>query len=150
MTTSPRQRISLIAAIVLTLAISGLSFHSKAGTSASDLRQAALQSCPTVEDEIVDMELLASGLRDSKAIGMFDKIRLKSSIDDLLKRMEAFHDGKRTYSLAELQEQYDVLLMKIASHLQHKDVIMHGQLCNAWDLIWLDLEDPGRFKEKFK
>jgi len=95
------------------------------------------------------MELLASGLRDSKAIGMFDKIRLKSSIDDLLKRMGAFHDGKRTYSLAELQEQYDVLLMKIASHLQHKDTIMHGRLCNAWGLIWLDLEDPVRFTEKF-
>jgi hypothetical protein len=64
--------------------------------------------------------------------------------------MQAFHEGRRAYSLSELQEQYDVLLMKIASHLQHEDVVMHGQLCNAWDLIWLDLEDPARFMEKFK
>jgi hypothetical protein len=144
------QRYSVFAATALSIVIGSGNSHGLASTSASSMRNEALQSCPAVEEEIVDMELLASGLKDSKAIGMFDKIRLKSSIDDLLKRMEAFHNGKRTYSLAELQEQYDVLLMKIAYHLQHKDVVMHGQLCNAWDLIWLDLEDPVRFTEKFK
>jgi hypothetical protein len=141
---------SVLAAIALTVGLAVFSFQSHAVMSDNGTRSTALQACPSVEEEIVDMEVLASGLKDSNAIGLFDKIRLKSSIDDLLKRMEAFHDGKNTYSLPELQEQYDVLLMKIASHLQHKDAIMHGQLCNAWDKIWLDLEDPDRFTEKFK
>lgn len=98
---------------------------------------------------MLDLGWLADGLRNSRAIGLWDKIRLKSSIDELLERMEEFHEGKRVFSLPELQEQYDVLLMKIATHLQHKDVLLHGQLCNAWELIWLDLEDPDVFAENF-
>ena len=112
-------------------------------------RSVALQACPAVAEEIVDLELLAAALKQSKAVGLLEKIRLKSAIDDLIGRMRSFHDGSRQYSKAELQEQYDVLLMRIASHLQHKDSLLHGQLCNAWFLIWEDLEDPERFAEKF-
>ena len=136
--------------MVFIFAASGGGMQGHANTAAGSTREAVLQSCPTVEEEIVDLELLATGLKDSKVIGVIDKIRLKSSIDGLIKRMQVFHEGKRTFSLAELQEQYDVLLMKIATHLQHKDMILHGQLCNAWGLIWLDLEDPERFAVKFQ
>jgi hypothetical protein len=93
--------------------------------------------------------LLAAGLKDSDAVGLLEKVRLKTAIDDLIRRMKSYHGGSRQFSGAELQEQYDVLLMRIASHLQHKDAILHGQLCNAWLLIWEDLEDPDRFAEKF-
>lgn len=116
---------------------------------ADETRGSALQSCPSVEEEIVDLDRLAAGLKDSEAVGLLEKLRLKSAIDDLLGRMEAFHDGDRRYSLEELQEQYDVLLMRIAANLQHKDAILHGQLCNAWERIWQDLEDPARFAERF-
>jgi hypothetical protein len=113
-------------------------------------RSAALQSCPAVEEEIVDLDRLKTALRGSKAVGLFEKLRLKSAIDDLLARMRGYHDGTRQYSLRELQQQYDVLLIRIAAHLQHKDAILHGQLCNAWFMIWQDLEDPERFVETFK
>jgi len=116
---------------------------------ASDTRQAALQSCPAIEEEIVDLEMLAQGLKKSKAVGLVEKIRLKSSINDILERFIDFHDGARDYTLEQLQEQYDVLLMRIASHLQQQDERLHGQLCNAWDIIWQDLENPDRFAEKF-
>ena len=106
-------------------------------------------ACPSVDEEIVDLQILADGLKQSDAVGLFEKIRLKSAIDDLLKRMQKFHSGDEKFSAAQLQEQYDVLLMRIASHLQDKDVILHSQLCNAWEMIWLDLEDPDRFAEKF-
>lgn len=119
------------------------------GVLESESHGTALQSCPAVETEIVDLEILAAGLKKSRAVGMFEKIRLKSAIDDLLDRFEAYHQGIRKFSLAELQQQYDVLLMRIASHLQHKDVLLHRQLCNAWELIWLDLSEPSRFSEKF-
>lgn len=117
--------------------------------AATTTTAAVLQHCPAVEAEIVDLEMLAGALRGSNAVGFIEKIKLKSSIDDLLKRLEAYHDGRRNYSLEQLEEQYNVLLMRIASHVQHKDQILHQQLCNAWLRIWLDLEDSGRFKEKF-
>lgn len=109
----------------------------------------ALQSCPSVQEEIIDLQILADGLKKSKAVGFFEKISLKSAIDDLLHRFESFHAGDRKYSLEELQQQYDILLMRIATHLQHHDVLLHQQLCNAWEIIWEDLSDPTRFSEKF-
>jgi hypothetical protein len=112
-------------------------------------RGAALQSCPSVEEEIVDLGRLAAGLKKSKAVGVFEKLRLKSAIDDLLARLRGYHDGTRQYSMLELQQQYDVLLIRIAANLQHKDTVLHGQLCNAWFMIWQDLEDPERFAERF-
>jgi len=142
-------RFSPLLLLVLVIAITGGAVQSKADNAASGIRDTALQSCPAVPEEIVDLDDLAAGLKASKAVGMLDKIRLKSGIDDLLKRMRAYHKGKHTYSLEELQEQYDVLLMKIAGYLQDKDVPLHGQLCNAWESLWLDLEDPERFAERF-
>ena len=116
-----------------------------AGDSA---KAAALQACPTVEEEIVDLNLLAAGLKNSNAVGLMEKIRLKSAIDNLIDRLEAFHAGVRHYTQAELQQQYDLLLMRIAAHLQHKDQLLHGQLCNAWEAIWLDLVDSERFAKR--
>jgi hypothetical protein len=119
-----------------------------AHAAGDDAKAAALQACPAVEEEIVDLELLAEGLKNSKAVGLLEKIRLKSAIDDLIGRLEAFHNGAKTYSLAELQQQYDVLLMRIAAHLQHKDQVLHGRLCNAWDAIWRDLIDSSSFAQR--
>lgn len=138
----------MVVAAVLSAALGA---QTRVGESlpASDTRQTALQSCPAIEEEIVDLEMLAQGLKKSKAVGLVEKIRLKSSINDILERFEDFHDGVRDYTLEQLQEQYDVLLMRIASHLQQQDERLHGQLCNAWDIIWQDLESPDRFAEKF-
>lgn len=139
----------LVAVAAALSAVLGAQTRVTEALPASETRQAALQSCPAVEEEIVDLEMLAQGLKKSKAVGLVEKIRLKSAINDLLERFEVFHEGARDYSLEQLQEQYDVLLMRIASHLQQQDDRLHGQLCNAWDIIWHDLEDPDRFTEKF-
>jgi hypothetical protein len=110
---------------------------------------AALQACPKVTQEIVDLDMLAEGLKKSSAVGTFEKLRLKTAIDGLIDRFKAFHGGTRQYTLAELQEQYDLLMMRIATQLQDKDLALHGQLCNAWHAIWSDLQDRHRFMEKF-
>lgn len=119
-----------------------------AGAADGAARLQALQACPTVEEEIVDLQLLADGLRKSNAVGMLEKLRLRSAIDDLLARFEAYHAGASRYTQAQLQQQYDLLLMRIAAHLQHKDQLLHGQLCNAWEAIWLDLIDSDRFSKR--
>jgi hypothetical protein len=108
---------------------------------------AALQACPAVKQEIVDLDMLAQGLKDSNAVGMFEKLRLKSAIDDLLDRMKAYHQGAKRFTLAELQEQYDLLMMRIAQQLQDKDLPLQGRLCNAWDSVWATLQDRQRFME---
>ena len=131
------------AAIVLWLAL----WLPLGGAQAADpaAKAEALQACPSVEEEIVDLDLLAEGLKNSSAVGLLEKLRLRSAIDDLVRRLRAFHGGAQHYTLAELQQQYDLLLMRIAAHLQHKDRPLHGRLCNAWDTIWLDLVDSDRF-----
>jgi hypothetical protein len=142
-----QRRIGVIAAM---LAIAVPSVAARTDTTASVAAPtAALQSCPTVEEEIVDLHILADGLKESRAVGLLEKLRLKASIESLISRFQSYHDGRSDFSLVQLQEQYDVLLMRIASHLQHKDTILHKRLCNAWFQIWQDLEDPQRFAEKF-
>lgn len=110
---------------------------------------AALQACPAVTQEIVDLDMLVDGLKRSNAVGVLEKLRLKSAIDELIDRLKAFHGGAGGYTLAQLQEQYDVLMMRIARQLQDKDVALHGQLCNAWEPLWSQLQDRSRFMETF-
>ncbi len=113
----------------------------------SDMQAAVLQACRSVKHENIDLDMLAQGLKDSSAVSMFEKLRLKSAIDDLIERLKAFHKGSKRYTLDELQEQYDLLMMRIAHQLQDKDEPLHGRLCNAWDSIWASLQDPRRFME---
>lgn len=141
----PRHARQAIATAALLLAL-GASPAQAAGEAA---HMAALQACPKVKQEIVDLNMLADGLKHSGAVGLLEKLRLKSAIDDLVARFKAFHAGAPSYSLAQLQEQYDLLMMRIAATLQDKDVALHGQLCNAWEPLWSDLQDRVRFKEKF-
>ena len=104
-------------------------------------------ACPTIEEEFIDLEMLTSALRETKAIGSMAKLRLKSDVNKVLRRIDAWHGGNRKYSLEELQEQYDLLLMKIAALLQDRDLDLHQKLCNAWAVIWADLQDPQRVRE---
>ena len=104
--------------------------------------------CPPVEEEIVDLKLLADMLAKTKAVGLFTKLSLKKDINNVLKRLNQFHDGKSNFTLEQLEEQYNLLLMKIAIHLQDNDLALHRHLCNAWLVIWEDLRDFDRFKEQ--
>lgn len=108
---------------------------------------AVLQACPKVTAEIVDLHTLAEGLKNSGAVGLVEKLRLKSAIDQLIDRFKAYHQGGRGFTLPQLQEQYDLLMMRIARQLQDKDLPLHGQLCNAWGSIWTALQDRDRFAE---
>jgi hypothetical protein len=72
---------------------------------------------------------------------------LKSAIDELIGRMKPSRRARTT--AGPLQEQYDLLMMRIARQLQDKDLPLHGQLCNAWNSLWSQLVDRSRFMEKF-
>jgi hypothetical protein len=118
-----------------------------AQAGAQSALSAALKACPTMHDEVADLHKLADALGKSDAVGWMEKLRLKSSIDELIGRMRDFHRGASGFTLAQLQEQYDLLMMRIAGLLQDKDKLLHGQLCNAWHSIWATLQDRKRFEE---
>lgn len=103
--------------------------------------------CPPVEEEIVDLQVLADMLAKTRAVGMFTKLGLKKDIDKMLFRLNQFHNGNSKFTLEQLEEQYNLLLMKIAIHLQDNDLTLHRHLCNAWLVIWEDLRDFDRFHE---
>ena len=132
---------SCFATLVLLLALPS---PARAADGASP---AVLQACPKVSAEIVDLHTLAEGLKNSSAVGLVEKLRLKSAIDTLIERFKAYHQGGRGFTLEQLQEQYDLLMMRIARQLQDKDLPLHGQLCNAWGSIWAALQDRARFAE---
>ncbi len=138
----------VLPALLLGLCIVAGPAPAQAQGSAAEKHAAALQACPTVAKEIVDLDMLAKGLEHSSADGLFEKLRLKSAIDELLDRFKAYHRGSGRFTLDQLQEQYDVLMMRIATQLQDKDVALHGQLCNAWESIWATLQDRRAFLEK--
>ena len=138
----------VLPALLLGLCIVAGPVPAQAQGSAAEKHAAALQACPTVAKEIVDLDMLAKGLEHSSAVGLFEKLRLKSAIDELLDRFKAYHRGSGRFTLDQLQEQYDVLMMRIATQLQDKDVALHGQLCNAWESIWATLQDRRAFLEK--
>ena len=104
-------------------------------------------ACPSVEEEIVDLSMLITALRDTKAVGPMTKMRLRNNINKVLNRLKRWHDNKSKFTLDQLQEQYHLLLMKIATLIHDDDLILHQQLCNAWARIWLDLKDPDRFRQ---
>jgi hypothetical protein len=133
---------------VLLLALWLVVTPGRAQTSAADKHAAALQACPAVTKEIVDLDMLAKGLEHSNAVGLFEKLKLKSAIDGLLDRLKAYHAGAGRFTLDQLQEQYDALMLRIAAQLQDKDATLQGQLCNAWDPIWATLQDRKAFLEK--
>jgi hypothetical protein len=145
---SPLRRAFKMVAVVLPACVAPVAMG-QANAPADSAHATALQACPKVSQEIVDLNVLADGLKNSNAVGLFEKVRLKSAIDELIGRMKAFHGGARSYTLAQLQEQYDVLMMRIASQLQDKDLALHGRLCNAWETVWSQLADRSRFMATF-
>lgn len=140
-----RRPASLPFALALLLALGGGAVRAAGEAPAG----AALQACPKVQQEIVDLDMLVEGLKKSSAVGVIEKLRLKSSIDQLIDRLRAFHAGKGGYTIEQLQEQYDLLMMRVAHALQDKDLPLHAQLCSAWDPLWAKLQDRRRFMEAF-
>ena len=72
-----------LAALVCCLGLTALSGHAMAANAVA-AKAAALQACPPIEEEIVDLQLLADGLKNSSAVSVLEKLRLRAAIDDLI------------------------------------------------------------------
>ena len=93
----------------------------------------------------LDMETLETGLRKTKAIGLFTKLELKSQVEDLLDELEDYHSAKSTYSIGQLEEHFNLLVMKLMLLLQDDDPQLHRQIVQARPALWTTLADPTQF-----
>jgi len=101
---------------------------------------------PPVAAAIVDLTGLETRLRETSAIGLFTKLKLKNEVDDLLGRFRTFHEGRGGATLTKLRESYDLLVLKVVSLLQDKDAPLARDIFTSREALWNLLADPVKFK----
>lgn len=95
----------------------------------------------------LDLASLKKRLQETKAIGFFTKLSLKNHVDDLLEQFRAFHEGRGEITLAELREQYDLLLLKVLSLLQDSNPLLACDISASREVLWSLLADPAKFRK---
>jgi hypothetical protein len=102
------------------------------------------RSAPAAPPAALDLTALEQRLRDTRAIGVFTKLSLKNQVDDLLAQFKAFHAGHSQFTLAQLRQKYEVLLMKVVSLLQDGDPGLASAVSSSREAIWNVLTDPTK------
>ena len=95
----------------------------------------------------LDLAALEQRLKDTKAIGLFTKLSLKNQVDDLLAQFRDFYAKKSQVTLAQLRQQYDLLLLKVLSVLQDGDPSLASTISASREAIWGILADPQKFSK---
>ena len=93
----------------------------------------------------LDLNALKKQLRETKAIGFFSKIALKSQVDDLLDEFRKYYQGKAGFNMMDLRQSYNLLLMKVLSMLQDEDQKLASAIVSSREAIWNFLADPKKF-----
>ena len=76
---------------------------------------------------------------------MFTKLSLKNQVDDLLAQFKAYHRGQSSFTLAQLRQKYEVLLLKVVTLLQDSDPSLANAVSSSREAIWGVLTDPNKF-----
>ncbi len=107
----------------------------------------ARKKCTSVEQEVVDFEILEQRIRKTSAIGGLAKLKLSGDIKKMVADLKTYHGGGSPHALEQHREQYDLLYMKVVSQVQDKDPELFHQLCNAWEPLWAVLQDESNLKK---
>jgi len=126
------------------LVLTMLSFTMTVNAASSSV---ARSKCTSVEQEIVNFEMLEKRIRKTSAIGGLSKLKLSGDINKMVADLKTYHAGDSPHTLEQHREQYDLLYMKVVSQVQDKDPELFNQLCNAWDPIWAELQDEENLKK---
>jgi hypothetical protein len=117
-----------------------------AAAAANTTRPAAAAPAASVASvAALDLNALEQRLRDTHAIGVFTKLSLKNQVDDLLTQFKAFYRGQSQVTLAQLRQNYEVLLLKVVSVLQEGDPGLASAVSSSREAIWGVLKDPKKF-----
>jgi hypothetical protein len=98
-----------------------------------------------VASPTLDLNALKEQLKETKAIGFFTKVSLKNQVDDLMKQLREYYQGKTKLSLKQLRQSYDLLLMKVLSLLQDTDKKLASAIVSSREAIWGFLSDQKKF-----
>ena len=93
----------------------------------------------------LDVATLRVRLKDTPAIGLVAKLRLKSQFEDLLGDLAAVHAGRGAETLDALHARYRGLVIRVVDLLVHKDASLASDLTASSDTLWATLADSGRF-----
>ena len=104
--------------------------------------QPAAQANP---EPVMDLEGLESRLRQTKAIGLFTKLELKSQVGDLLDDVEDYHRSRNNLKLSQLEEHFNLLVMKLLVLLEKDDPQLQHDIARARPVLWTTLADPEQF-----
>ena len=129
------------------LVLTMLFFTITVNAASTGSSNAARTKCASVEQEIVNFEILEAEIRKTKAFGTFAKLSLSGDINKMVADLKTYHAGGSPLTLEQHREQYDLLYMKVVSQVQDKDPELFNKLCNAWDPLWAELQDVDNFKK---
>lgn len=96
-------------------------------------------------DHSLDVATLRVRLKDTPAIGLVAKLRLKSEIEDLIDDLAAFHNGRAHQALDTIQARYRGLVVRVVGLLEQGDAPLAHDLTASTDHLWATLADPGQF-----
>src|SRR5262245_16195035 len=93
----------------------------------------------------LDVASLRVRLKDTPAIGLVVKLRLKSEIDHLVNDLAAFHAGRSSETLDGLHARYDELVLRVAALLEQGDASLAHDLTVSAEDLWTTLADSRQF-----
>lgn len=93
----------------------------------------------------LDLDLLEKRLKETSAIGFFTKIALKNQVNELLDKFRAFYEGRSNFSLAQLRQPFELLIMKVLALLQDSDQQLANDILASREAIWDILSDREKF-----
>lgn len=93
----------------------------------------------------LDLPTLEKRLKETNAIGVLTKIKLKNDIDDLLQRFRAYYRGQLATTLADLRQPFETLFLKVLALLQDSDPALAKSIAASREAIWRYLSDRSKF-----
>ena len=106
---------------------------------------AALPARAGASDGTLDVPTLRVRLKDTPAIGLIAKVRLRNEIEGLMGDLAAFHAGRSAQNLDGLHERYRALVVRVVGMLAQGDAALAHDLDASTDRLWATLTDPRQF-----
>jgi hypothetical protein len=119
------------------------------GASAPAAHAASKESPPdTAKQQAtppLDLALLETRLKETKAIGLMTKMALKNQVDDLLNQFRASYQGQPNPTRAQLRKSFDLLVVNVIALLHDGDPSLASAIVASRETIWGVLCDPTKF-----
>jgi len=93
----------------------------------------------------LDLGALKLRLRETTAIGVFDKLALRNQLDELLQQLRSHHLGAQKSGVAGLRLAYDSLVIKLLAQVRAGDPPLARSISASQEAIWNILVDPEQF-----